>query len=129
MRVNRPGQVGVRRELTAIILNPPAGWGRLFGPVPGRSAKTRCLLCGRSGYGPYGTQPDVRPDTPRWARVLPNPWQARCIAGHFARCEVCNRPFVSYGALRSHQTCKSHHACCSDHTTVPAWANPFGRVA
>lgn len=105
------------RELMLLRRYPPPGWGRLFAPVP-RSIKVRCLLCGATGYGPCGAMGNF---------AEPAPWQARHIAGHPVRCDVCSRPFVHGGALNAHQNCRLHHACCREHTTVPDWANPFRR--
>jgi len=115
-----------RSELAAIMRNPPPGWGLLFARVPGpRASKVRCLLCGRSGYGLFG--PSAGFADFRGVPSRPAPWQAKCIGGHSVQCVRCRRPFVSGLAVASHQRCKSHHACCLDHTTVPLWANPFHR--
>ena len=83
----------------------------LFAPVPGRSGKLRCLLCGTTGW-------QADPERPA-------PWQRKCLQGHPYRCDTCRRPFASRIALASHRRCKLHHDCCSHHTTVPAWKNPF----
>jgi hypothetical protein len=118
-----------RARLAAIRRNPPPGWGVLFAPVPGgRSGKVRCLLCGATGNGWHG----ARATSVRGlgGRILaPYPWQAVHLLGHPVQCATCRRPFTGPGAVRSHQTCKLHHSCCGDHTTVPAWKNPFTRVA
>lgn len=113
--------VSGRRQLEAMRRNLPDRWAHLFAYVPGRSARVRCLLCGSTGWGELNDRPgfDGR-------KAMPAPWQIPHIAGHPVRCEVCSRPFVSRGALRGHQGCKLHHACCVDHTTVPAWKNSFG---
>lgn len=109
-----------RRAFHAITRNPPPDWGNLFAYVPGRSSKVRCLLCGATGYGPHG------PVACFDGSVLPPvPWQIPHILGHPVQCLTCRRPFISYGAVRSHQTCKLHHDCCGEHTTVPTWKNPF----
>ena len=99
-----------RHQRALIAANLPPGWSSLFAYAPGRTARMRCLLCGRTGYGGY---------------QRPAPWQLGCIGGHRARCPICKRPFVHEGALSSHLTCKLHHACCLHHTTVPGWKNPF----
>lgn len=109
-----------QRAHAAVRRNPPAGWGRLFAYVPGRSSKVRCMLCGATGYGPHG---DVRTFT--GGTLTPEPWQIPHILGHPVQCATCRRPFIGPGAVRSHQTCTLHHACCGDHTTVPTWKNPF----
>lgn len=102
-------------ELKRRIQNsPPPQWRKLFAPVPGRSSKTRCLLCGRVGYDGV---------------VRPAGWQVSCVMGHRERCLTCHRPFVDGTALAGHQRCKLHHACCLQHTTVPAWANPFAALS
>lgn len=103
-----------QRQLETVRRNLPAGWRHLFGWAPGRSARTRCLLCGRTGYG---------------GLTDPTPWQLACIGGHPARCTTCSRPFVDNTALSGHQRCTLHHDCCHGHTTVPAWKNPFARKA
>ncbi len=113
-----------RRMVDKVMFNPPPGWGRLFAYVP-RSGKVRCLLCGRAGYG-FAPRSEVTFDG---YRLTPAPWQARCLVGHYARCETCRRPFVNNTALAGHQNCKLHHACCLEHTTVPEWANPFRRAS
>lgn len=109
-----------RRWLAAIRHDPPTNWGLLFAPVPGRSGKVRCLACGSTGYGPCGVVRTWTGDV-----LKPAPWQAVHLLGHPVQCMACRRPFTNGTALRSHQTCKSHHDCCGDHTTVPAWKNPF----
>lgn len=115
-----------RAEKRRIWRNPPAGWGLLFAPVPGRSGKTRCLICGSTGYGPYGKAAD-------WVDFAgnkinhPAPWQLPHIGGHTVQCVTCRRPFVDSLSISSHRHCKLHHDCCRDHTTVPAWKNPFGK--
>ena len=116
-----------RARLAAIRMDPPPGWGALFAPVPGRSGKTRCLLCGATGHGPSGKADTTATFTGR--PVLPAPWQAVHLLGHPVQCGTCRRPFTGPGAVRTHQTCKVHHACCLDHTTVPAWKNPFGAAS
>lgn len=105
-----------RRTIEArVIANPPDGWRSLFAWKPNcRSAKVRCLLCGSTGYG---------------GLLRPLPWQVAHILGHPERCETCRRPFISRLALSSHRTCKLHHDCCREHTTVPEWKNPFGGAA
>ena len=113
-----------RRAHQRMRVNPPDGWGSIFAPVPGRSAQTRCLLCGRTGYGPHG-RITVGVGFDGKYRVLPAPWQVDCLIGHTERCEACRRPLVNIQALRAHQRCKLHHACCLDHTTVPEWKSPF----
>ena len=109
-----------RSALHRVRRNPPAGWGRMFAYVPGRSAMVRCLLCGATGHGPCGFPT-------RWdgSEATPAPWQAIHLLGHPIQCAACRRPLINALALASHQTCKLHHACCHDHTTVPAWKNPF----
>jgi hypothetical protein len=112
-----------QQALSQVRRNPPPDWGRLFAYVPGRSSKVRCLLCGRSGHGTCG------PTATFSGGVLtPAPWQAVCLLGHAVQCEICRRPFIGPGALRAHQTCKLHHACCAHHTTVPEWKNPFAHA-
>lgn len=103
-----------RRQRHAVLRNPPDGWHRLFAWVPGRSSKVRCLLCGATGYGGCS----------QWG-APPSPWQAPHILGHPVQCLTCRRPFISFGAVRSHQTCTLHHDCCGEHTSVPEWKNPF----
>lgn len=105
--------------------NPPKGWGLLVAPVPGRSARTRCLLCGATGLGPYGKGLDYI--GPNGWRRYPAPWQVPHIGGHNVQCVACRRPFTDAGAVASHRSCKLHHDCCRDHTTVPPWKNPFAR--
>lgn len=112
-----------RADLYRVMRNPPPNWGLLFAWVPGRSSKVRCLLCGRSGFGMCGRGADYVDF--RGHRSVPAPWQAKCLIGHPMRCGECRRPFVSGTALSGHQTCKLHHQCCRDHTTVPAWKNPW----
>ena len=108
-----------------VLRNLPANWAALFGPIPdARTGKIRCLLCGATGYPPHRTVDQVSFDG-RLLRARPQPWQLGHIRGHFTRCETCRRPFMNGTALKGHQTCKSHHACCRDHTTVPEWKNPF----
>lgn len=116
-----------QRQRDHIRRNLPPGWGLLFAYVPGRSSKIRCLLCGRTGHGYHGQWVD-KPDF-AGRRIMPAPWQLACIGGHTVQCIVCRRPFIHGGAVAKHQNCKLHHACCLDHTTVPAWKNPFHLVA
>jgi hypothetical protein len=107
-----------QRALWAVRRNPPPGWAALFAYATPTGTRVRCLLCGSTGHGPCGRMTGT-----------PAPWQARCLLGHTARCETCRRPFANRTALAGHQNCKSHHACCTEHTTVPEWANPFRRAS
>lgn len=112
------------RQDRETLRNLPADWAMLFAPVPGRSYKSRCLLCGRTGMPSWPTRDMVAFDG-RVMKARPHPWQLSCIRGHTARCEVCRRPFTNNTALAGHQRCKLHHSCCLEHTTVPVWKNPF----
>lgn len=123
------GRVMGRRQDEQTMRNLPPNWFDLFRPVPeARSGKLRCLLCGRTGYPSYPLR-DTTTFDGRVMKARPHGWQLACIRGHFARCEVCRRPFTNGTALKGHQTCKLHHDCCRDHTTVPEWKNPFRTVA
>jgi len=107
-----------QRALWAVRKSPPSDWALLFAYVGPQATRVRCLLCGSTGYGPCGRMTGT-----------PAPWQARCLLGHPHRCETCRRPFSTAQGIASHRTCKSHHACCQQHTTVPEWANPFRRAS
>jgi len=114
-----------KHQRARLLRNLPANWNDLFAPVPGtRTGRIRCLLCGADGMPPL-TPRDVIGFDGRLHKARPNPWQLSCIAGHTARCEACERPFRDATALSGHQRCKSGHDCCTEHTSVPAWKNPF----
>lgn len=112
-----------RHQDAQTLRNLPSGWPMLFAPVPGKSSRLRCVLCGRTGL--WSTMEDYVTFDGRLVKARPHGWQLSCIRGHFARCEVCRRPFGNNTGLAGHQRCKLHHKCCLDHTTVPAWKNPF----